>query len=56
MKNGRLNTSKYRGKVQKMGELYIHSSKMLGPSPNFPKKPKKIRKNQKIGKKRGCGD
>jgi hypothetical protein len=38
MKNGRLNTSKCRGKLQKMGVLYTHSSKMPGPSPNFQKK------------------
>jgi hypothetical protein len=55
MKNGRFNTSKCRGKVQKMGVLYIHSPKMSGPSPNFLitskkqvkikfKKPKKIEK------------
>jgi hypothetical protein len=38
MRDGRLNTSKCRGKIQKMGVQYIHSSKMPGPSTNFPKK------------------
>ena len=32
MRNGRFHTPKYRGKLQKMGVLYTHSSKMLGPS------------------------
>ena len=32
MRNGRLNTSKCRGKLQKMEVLYIHSSKMPSPS------------------------
>jgi hypothetical protein len=38
MSNGRFNTSKCRGKLQKMGVLCTHSSKMPGPSPNFKKK------------------
>jgi hypothetical protein len=37
MKNGRFNTSKCRGKLQKMGVLYIHSSKRLGPFSKLPK-------------------
>jgi hypothetical protein len=32
MRNGRFNTSKCRGKLQKMGVLYTHSPKMLGSS------------------------
>jgi hypothetical protein len=32
VRNGRFHTSKFRGKLQKMGMLYIHSPKMLGPS------------------------
>jgi hypothetical protein len=36
------------GKVQKMGVLYIHFSKILGPYPNFHKyKIKKIKKLEK---------
>jgi hypothetical protein len=38
MRNGRFNTSKYRGKLQKMGVLYIHSPKSPGPLPKIPKK------------------
>jgi hypothetical protein len=38
MKNGRFHPSKCRGKYQKMGVLYTHSSKMPGPSPNFLRK------------------
>jgi hypothetical protein len=41
MRNGRLNTFKYRGKFQKMEVLYTHSPKMLGLFPNFQKKAKK---------------
>jgi hypothetical protein len=48
MKNGRFNPLKNRGKVQKMGVLYIHSSKMPGPSSNFLTTPKK--KNEKKAK------
>jgi hypothetical protein len=52
MRNGRFHSSKCRGKVQKMGVLYTHSPKMLGPSPNFLITPK-IKSNQikKIAKK-----
>ena len=57
MRNGRFYLLKCRGKVQKMGVLYIYSSKMPSPSPNFiiiPKKKKlKILKNlEKGGDKR----
>jgi hypothetical protein len=38
MRNGRFNTSKYRGKHQKMGVLYTHSSKIPGPFLKLPKK------------------
>jgi hypothetical protein len=41
MRNGILNTSKCRGKFQKMGVMFTHSPKMLGPSPKFQKKNKK---------------
>jgi hypothetical protein len=46
MTNGRFNTSKCRGMLQKMGVMYIHSPKALAHSPNFQKKSKKkIAKN-----------
>jgi hypothetical protein len=38
MKNGTFNTSKYRGKLQKMGVLYTHSPKSPSPFPKLPKK------------------
>jgi hypothetical protein len=44
MRNGRFHPSKYRGKVQNMGVMYIHSPKMLGPSPNVLKKLSKKKK------------
>ena len=47
MRNGRLNTSKYRGKLQKIGVLYIHSSKSPSPFSKFPKKSSKKFKNFK---------
>jgi hypothetical protein len=37
MRNGRFNTSKCRGKLQKMGALYTHSPKSPGPFPKLPK-------------------
>jgi hypothetical protein len=37
MRNGRFHPPKCRDKVQKMGVLYIHSSKMHGPSLITPK-------------------
>ena len=37
MNFGRIITSKYRGKLQKMGALYTHSSKSSGPFPKLPK-------------------
>jgi hypothetical protein len=47
MRNGRFHTPKYRGKVQKMEVLYIHSSKMpINKQPqNLQKKKKKKRKS-----------
>jgi hypothetical protein len=45
-KNGKFYSPKCRGKVQKMGVLYIHSSKMPGPSPNFLITFKKEAKNK----------
>jgi hypothetical protein len=36
MKNGKLNTSKYRGKLQKMELLYTHSPRSPGPFPKLP--------------------
>jgi hypothetical protein len=50
MTNGRFNTSKSRGMLQKMGVLYTHSPQMPHPipSPNFLKIPKKNQKNQKV--------
>jgi hypothetical protein len=44
MRNGRFHPPKCRGKVQKIGVLYTHSPKRLGPFPKLPKK-KKIKKN-----------
>jgi hypothetical protein len=41
MRNGRFNTSKCRGKLQKMGVLYTHSPKLPSPSSNFLIIPKK---------------
>jgi hypothetical protein len=38
-----------RGKLQKMGVLYIHSPQMACPSPNFFKIPKQNLKNPKVG-------
>jgi hypothetical protein len=54
MRNGRFHPSKCRGKVQKMGVLYIYSPKMPSPTPNFLIKPKnKKNKNQKNWKNEG---
>jgi hypothetical protein len=44
MRNGRFDTSKCKGKLEKMGVLCTHSPKMLGSSSKLPKK----KKNQKI--------
>jgi hypothetical protein len=38
MKNGRFNTSKCRGKLERMGVLCTHSSKSPGPFPKLPQK------------------
>jgi hypothetical protein len=38
MRMGIFNTSKCRGKLQKMGLLYTHSPKSPGPFPKLPKK------------------
>jgi hypothetical protein len=43
MRNGTFNTSKCRGKLQKMEVLYIHFPKSSSPFPNLPKKKKKKR-------------
>jgi hypothetical protein len=43
MKNGTFNTSKCRGKLQKMGVLYIHSPKSPSPFSTLPKKKVKIK-------------
>jgi hypothetical protein len=52
MRNGTFNTSKCRGKLQKIGVLYIHSPKSHGPFPKLLKKNfKKIKKYQKYQKK-----
>jgi hypothetical protein len=48
MRNGRFDTSKCRGKLEKMGVLCIHSPKSLGPFPKLPiKNLKKIKLNKK---------
>jgi hypothetical protein len=50
MENGRFDTSKYRGKLEKMGVLCTHSPKSPGPFPKLPiKKLKKINNFQKKG-------
>jgi hypothetical protein len=52
MRNGRFDTSKCRGKLEKMGVLCTHSPKSPSPFPKLPKKNlKKIQKIQKIQKK-----
>jgi hypothetical protein len=38
MRNGTFNTSKCRGKLQKMEVLYTHSPQSPGPFPRLPKK------------------
>jgi hypothetical protein len=38
MRNGAFNTSKCRGKLQKMEVLYTHSPKSPGPFSKLPKK------------------
>ena len=50
MRNGRFPPSKCRGKVQKMGVLYTHFPKTLGP---FFITPKKKLKNVKDMEKKG---
>jgi hypothetical protein len=57
MRNGRFDTSKWRGKLEKMGVLCTHSPKSPGPIPkllikNWPKCSRKLQKNKKIQKKR----
>jgi hypothetical protein len=49
MRNGTFNTSKYRGKLQKMGVLYTHSPKSPGPFLQTSKK--NFKKQQKFKKK-----
>jgi hypothetical protein len=51
MKNGTFNTSKCRGKLQKMRVLYTHSPKSPGPFSTLPKKKVKFFffKSQKMG-------
>jgi hypothetical protein len=49
MKNGTFNTSKCRGKLQKMGVLYTHPPKSPGPFSILPKKKVKY-KNKKLQK------
>jgi hypothetical protein len=46
MKNGRFDTSKYRGKLQKMGVLDTQSSKSPGPFPKLPEKRKRKKTTQ----------
>jgi hypothetical protein len=48
MRNESCNTSKCRGKLQKMVVLYTHSPKMLGSSSKVPKK--NFKKHKKIWK------
>jgi hypothetical protein len=45
MRNGRFDTSKCRGKLEKMGVLYTHSPKMSGISSKLPPK-KKLKKKK----------
>jgi hypothetical protein len=50
MRNGRFDTSKCRGKLEKMGVLCTHSPKSPSPFPKLPfKNLKKIKKFQKNG-------
>jgi hypothetical protein len=53
MRNGRFDTSKCRGKLEKMGVLCTHSPKSLGP---FSKLPIKIWKKKKDFKKKDQAD
>jgi hypothetical protein len=55
MKNGTFNPSKCRGKLQKMGVLYTHSRKSLGPFSKFPKKKEKKREQSRQGQASTCG-
>jgi hypothetical protein len=48
MRNGTFNTSKCRGKLQKMGVLYTHSPKSRSPFSILPKK--QVKKILKIAK------
>jgi hypothetical protein len=49
MRNGTFNTSKCRGKLQKMGVLYTHSFKSPGPFSKLPKnKNSKFKKFKKM--------
>jgi hypothetical protein len=52
MGNGRFHLPKCRGKVQKMGVLYIHSPKRPDPFPKLPRKKQKPKK-KKLKKKGG---
>jgi hypothetical protein len=49
MENEPFNTSKCRGKLQKMEVLYIHSSKSPGPFPRLLKKKNSKNGNSLIG-------
>jgi hypothetical protein len=56
MRIGRFDTSKYRGKLEKMGVLCIHSPKSPGPFfklpiKNWPMCKRKLEKNKKFQKK-----
>jgi hypothetical protein len=55
VRNGRFNTSKCRGKLQKMGVLYIHSPKRPSPFPKLPKKNSKKTKQSAQGQVLACG-
>jgi hypothetical protein len=51
VRNGRFDTSKCRGQLEKMGVLCTHFPKSPGPFPKLPKK--KIQKNIKNSKQKG---
>jgi hypothetical protein len=54
MRNGRFNPSKCRGKVQKMGVLYIHSPKTSRPILKLPHNTKHKSGKSKNYKKKGA--
>jgi hypothetical protein len=57
MRNGRFDTSKCRGKLEKMGVLCTHSPKRRSPFPKLPQKIKikiKIKDRPTLSRRRPC--